>query len=182
MLKLSETPPLKSPQDRPIDDFAGHWWVGHTKARFEKTFAWDLLEMGVAYFLPMVERVKISGGRKRRVLMPLFPSYVFFCGADEDRHRALRTNRLCQTIDVADQRRLVAELSAVEQALAGQAELDPYPHAAVGTRCRVKAGAFKGLEGVVVQRTHRARLVLEVSMLGQGAVMEIDGDLLEPIG
>jgi len=52
----------------------------------------------------------------------------------------MTTNRLCTVIPVADQPRLVEELAAVERALAGDFSIDFYPHAAVGKRCRVKAG------------------------------------------
>ena len=65
------------------------------------------------------------------------------------------------------------------KALAGKAQLDPYPSLAVWRRCRIKAGAFHGLEGIVVRRDKLTRIVLQVSILGQGAAMEIDGDLLE---
>src|SRR4029450_3809103 len=122
------------------------------KARFEKAFAFDLLARRVPYFLPMVERVRMSGGRKRRGLMPLFPGYVFFRGTPEDRYRALLTDRLCRVIDVTDQGRAAGELGALQRALAGGAALDPSPFAAVGRRCRVSAGPFEGLEGVVVRR------------------------------
>jgi transcription antitermination factor NusG len=106
---------------------------------------------------------------------------VFFCGTDEDRYRAMTTNRLCQTIDVPDQGRLIRELLSIERALAGKVTLDPYPFAAVGQRCRIKAGPFEGTEGVVIQRDRLWRLVLQVSILGQGASMEVDADLLEPL-
>jgi transcription antitermination factor NusG len=182
VLKMIENPPAVLPGTETLVDLAGRWWVGHTKSRFEKAFAWDLMHRGIGYFLPMVERVRVSGGRKRRVMAPLFPSYVFFCGSDEDRYEAMTTNRLCQALDVLDQETLVNELAAIEKALAGKAELDPYPFAAVGQRCRITAGPFLGLEGVVVQRNGTARLVLEVSMLGQGAALEIDASLLEAVG
>ena len=39
-----------------------------------------------------------------------------------------------------------------------------------------------GLVGTVARRDKLARLVLEVSMLGQGASLEIECDLLEPTG
>jgi len=181
MLKLAENPPIVPPQHQSVLEMSGRWWVGHTKARFEKSFAWDLLRAGVAYFLPMVERVRVSGGRKRRVMMPLFSSYVFFCGDDDARYAAMTTNRLCRTLEVTDQPALTAELAAIEKALAGKAVLDPYPHAAVGRRCRVAAGPFRGLEGVVVHRNRLAKIVLEVHMLGQGAMMEIEADLLEAV-
>jgi ABC-type protease/lipase transport system fused ATPase/permease subunit len=37
------------------------------------------------------------------------------------------------------------------------------------------------LEGIVIDRSKQARIVLQIDILGQGAVMEIDADLLEPI-
>jgi len=181
MLKAADNPPIVSPLVSRLADLDGRWWVAHTRPRCEKAFAWDLIRRSIGYFLPLARRVRMSGGRKRRVLMPLFPSYVFFCGREEDRYAAMTTNRVCQTIEVADQSRLAEELTAIETALAGQADLDLYPFAAAGQRCRVTAGPFQGVEGVVVQRSRQARLVLQVTILGQGACLEIDADVLEPV-
>ena len=180
MLKLWENPPILSPEVQSLAELCGQWWVGHTRPRCEKAFAWDLLRSGIRYFLPMIERVRVSGGRKRRVLLPLFASYVFFRGDEADRAGAVRTNRLCGIIEVPDQQKLTCELVAIEKALLGKAQLDPYPFAAVGQRCRIRSGVFKGLEGVVIRRDKVACLVLEISMFGQGAAMEIGADLLEP--
>ena len=181
MLKIADNPPVLFPDNGGLAELPGRWWVAHTKSRFEKAFAKDLLGHGIGYFLPMIEEVRVSGGKKRRVVMPLFSGYVFFCGTDEDRYTAMTTNRLCQTIDVPDQDGLVSELVAIERGLSGRAQLDPYPFAAVGARCRVKSGPFRDIQGVVIYRNRVARLVLQVSILGQGAVMEIDTCLLEPV-
>ena len=128
----------------------------------------------------MVLRVRVSGGRKRKVMAPLFPGYVFFCGDHDARYKAMATNRLCQTIEVREQETLLGELTFIERALVNKAVLDPYPYAAVGKRCRIKAGPFRDLEGVVIQRSKATKLVLQVSILGQGAAMEIEPELLEP--
>ena len=180
MLKLDDNPPVTHPE-RPLAEIAGRWFVGHTKARFEKAFAWDLLRADVAYFLPMVEKVSFSGGRKRRGMMPLFAGYVFFAGDDETRLTAMKTNRFCQVIPAPDQAGLLLELSSLQKALESKAMLDPYPYAAVGRRCRITAGPFEGVEGIVVQRPGICKLVLQVSMLGQGAAMEIDAAVVESI-
>ena len=181
MLKPSDNPPIRSPGVDSLRQLEGTWWVAHTKSRFEKAFAWDLLRQGIGYFLPLIERVRISGGKKRRVFLPLFASYVFFCGDEEVRYATMRTDRVCKTIEVADQETLVAELAAVEKALSSQATLDPYPHTAVGRRCRITAGPLQGIDGVVVRRHKLARIVLTVGILGRGAAVEIDADLLESI-
>lgn len=181
MLKLADNPPIISPQNVSLRDMKGPWWIAHTKARFEKAFAFDLLRREIGYFLPLIQRVKISGGKKRHLMLPLFPSYVFFCGDAEDRYAALATNRLCRVIETTDQAGLLDELSGLETALARKAVLDPYPFAAIGRRCRVRSGPFEGIEGTVIERDGPTRLVLQVKMLGQGASMEIDADLLEAV-
>lgn len=181
MLKPSDNPPIIYPEDALGEAQHGQWWVGHTKSRFEKAFAWEMHKRQVPFFLPMVERVTISGGKKRRVMQPLFPGYVFFQGTGETRYEALLTDRLCQVIEVPQQQLLLDELRSLNIVLGQKATLDLFPFAAVGRRCRVRGGPFEGAEGIVVAREDaKARFVLQISILGQGASLEIDGDLLEP--
>jgi transcription antitermination factor NusG len=180
LLKLSDNPPILHPGEAVFAPSNQRWWVAHTKARFEKSFAWDLHAKCIAYFLPLIDRYSVSGGKKRKTMVPLFPSYVFFRGDEMARYTALTTGRLCRVIEISDQQGLMDELSAVYRALDGKAVLEPYPTAAVGERCRITAGPFQGMEGVVVRVNDTARLVLQVGILGQGASMEIDADLVEP--
>ncbi len=180
MLKVSENPPLLSPGCETLVQLDGRWWIAHTKARSEKALAWDLLKRRIGYFLPLAQRVYFSGGKKRRVLLPLFPSYLFFCGSVDDRYAAMRTDRVARTLEVPDQAGLVAELAAVERVLR-QATLEPYPCFPAGRRCRIVAGAFAGVEGIVVRQQSSTRIVLKVSAIAIGASMEIDSDLLEPV-
>lgn len=182
MLKPQDNPPmLWAPgkgTDR-IDLMAGPWWVAHTRARFEKAFVVDLQAREVGYFLPMVEKIRFSGGRKRKVLLPLFPGYVFFCGSEEDRIRALETNRLCQVLPVLDRDRLVAELGQLNLALGAGADLELCQELEIGRRCRVTSGPFQGIEGTLSGFGLHTRLILEVGMLGRGAKLEIDRSLVE---
>jgi transcription antitermination factor NusG len=182
MLRLSDNPAILTPEAQSLTELNGTWWVAHTKARFEKAFAWDMFNHGIGYFLPMREKIIFSGGRKRHVMVPLFTSYVFICGTELDRYTALTTNRLCQTIEVVDQDSLIHELTTIEKALLSKAIIDHYPRLPVGRHCRIISGPMMGTEGVVIERKDtKARIVLEVTILGQGAVVEIDSDLLEPI-
>lgn len=182
MLKLSENPAILTPQIQSLTELIGTWWVAHTKARFEKAFAWDMLGHGIGYFLPMRKKIFFSGGRKRHAMIPLFSSYVFICGTESDRYKAMTTNRLYQMIDVIDQDNFVRELSGIENALLSDAIVDQYPYLPVGNRCRIISGPMKGSEGVIIERRDdKARMVLEVTILGQSAVVEIDSDLLAPV-
>jgi len=42
MRKFSDNPPILSPGVDSLTELTGQWCVAHTRARFEKAFAWEL--------------------------------------------------------------------------------------------------------------------------------------------
>ena len=181
MLKKSENPPISWPEAVSIRDFAGHWWIAHTKSRNEKALANSLVSKEISYFLPMNWNVRRQKGRTIRSLLPLFPGYLFFNGDENARLEVLRTNRVANILMVEDQERLVGELFQIEVALKSGAELKPHKYIDVGQTCRVKAGPLADIEGIVIQTHGHAKLVLKVDMLGQAASVEIETDMIEVV-
>ncbi len=181
MLKASENPPINWPEEQSIYDFAGIWWVAHTKSRNEKALANDLIRKNINYFLPMSWKIRHQRGRKIRSLLPLFSGYVFFCGNENQRLELLRTNRVANVIIVKDQQKLLSELVQIEQALKAGVPLAPHKYVRKGQLCRVTAGPLADLQGVVVITKNAARLVLQIDMLGQAASVEVDADMIEVV-
>ncbi len=134
MLKPSENPPITWPAVKSIRDFAGLWWVAHTKSRNEKALAQDLIRKDISYFLPMSWNVRRRKQRTIRSLLPLFSGYLFFCGNENHRVELLRTNRVANLIEVKDQQRLLDELLQIEQALQAGAPLAPHSYIKAGQR------------------------------------------------
>jgi transcriptional antiterminator RfaH len=181
MLKESENPPISWPEDKDIADFAGRWWVAHTRSRNEKALAWESLHRNVSYFLPMSWKVRRHRGRKMRSLLPLFSGYLFFCGEDAQRLEILRTNRVANILEVKDQVRFIDELSQIEKAIRAGVALRPHKYLNMGQLCRVIAGPLADLQGIIVTTRADTRLVLQVDMLGQATSVEMDIDLVEPV-
>ena len=179
MLKLTENPPITWPEGKSIADFIGCWWVAHTKSRNEKALAHDLISKSISYFLPMSWKVRKQKGRTMRSLLPLFGSYLFFCGDENQRLETLRTNRVANIIEVKDQHRLLHELSQIERALKTGAPLEPHKYLKTGQRCRVIAGPLADLNGIVVKTKTVMRLVLQIDILGKATSVEIDADMIE---
>jgi len=179
LLKISENPPVIWPEEKTIRDFTGQWWVAHTKSRNEKALAHDLIGKSVNYFLPMTWKVQRKSRRTIRSLLPLFGGYLFFCGKENARIEALRTNRVANVIEVKDQKKLVDELVQIEQALRAGAPLVPHKYLKAGQHCRVIAGPLMDLQGLIVRAKNATRLVLQVDMLGQAASVEMDMDMIE---
>ena len=162
-----------------VDSFIGRWWVLHTKARNEKAVAAALGRLRIQHFLPLVQLTRTCGGRVRRTEIPLFPGYVFLCGGPEDRLAALKTNRIANVLDVADQKQLKYDLHHISRAVQGDEPIDLYPGLRTGCRCRVTSGSLSGLEGVVIRRRGLWRVYVGIDFLGQSAELEIDPAMLE---
>lgn len=167
--------------DNPHDPVERHWMVLHTRARQEKAVARHLAAAGVKHDLPLVERITITRGRKHQAEIPLFTGYVFLKGEKQDAYDAISTKRVASFIEVRDEARLEEELRQIHEAIASGLPIEEFTQLAVGQRARVTKGPLLGTEGVVIEEARRTRLVLHVEILGQGASVEIERDLLELI-
>lgn len=164
----------QSPEER-------RWVVFHTKARQEKAFARQLVSMDIPFFLPLVNKQNLIRGRKVSSYVPVFGGYIFLFVSEEERVKALTTNRTTSMLEVVDQEQLVQDLQNVERLIQVDAPLTVESRLIAGQRVRIKAGPMEGLEGVVEKRRGQSVLYVSVTMLQQSATMEIDDYLLEPI-
>jgi transcription antitermination factor NusG len=181
-MRFAETDSCPNPSDLlPIDALVGQWWLVHTKARNEKALATDLEKKRIQYFLPLARLKRRYGGRTTEVELPLFPSYLFLCGDEEDRYATLMTHRAAAVIGVQNQAQLRMELRHVYRLTMSQEPVDLYPGIRQGRRCRVVRGCLAGLEGVVLRRRDICRVYVGVEALGQSAELEVDPSLLEVI-
>ena len=180
-MTTANNPPITYPDDIQLEQFAGKWWVAHTKPRQEKALAMDLFRSGRAYFAPMYTSVRRSKGRSWKAVLLLFPGYVFLCGTETDRLFALQTNRVANIIEVSDQAKLVDELSQIHKLLESGLAVSSRDSLQKGAICRIRTGPLGGLEGRIERHKGKARFVVNVSILGQAAMVEIDADLLEPV-
>jgi transcriptional antiterminator RfaH len=147
----------------------------HTKTRQEKAVARCLVAFQIPFYLPLVKkRTKYSGGHVEVTYIPLFASYVFMFGSDEERVRALSTNRVAQTVWVDDQNRLGFELRQLRQLLLTEVPLTVEPRLTPGEHVRVQRGPLSGIEGVVLKGDGGKRLLVAVSLLQQGISVDIE--------
>ncbi len=157
------------------------WWALYTKARQEKAIARDLFVRRVPFYLPLVNKTLIYGRRCIPSSVPLFAGYVFLCGTEEERGIALATNRVSRVIPVGDPERLRKDLRQLARLIDAKVPLTVESRLEPGDHVRVKRGPFEGMEGTVLRRQGRTQLVVSVDFLKQGASVQIDDFLLEPL-
>src|SRR5690606_40964625 len=63
------------------------WYALYTKPRNEKKVADGLAKLGIEVYCPMVIQVRQWSDRKKKVELPLIPSYVFVRLEEKERER-----------------------------------------------------------------------------------------------
>jgi transcriptional antiterminator RfaH len=157
------------------------WMVLYTKARQEKALARDLLRREIPFYLPVVKRNWVRQGRRRSSYAPLFAGYVFLYGSEAERIASLTTNHISRVLVVPDPGRLIQDLQHLRHLIASDAPLTVESRLTPGRRVRVRQGPFAGIEGTVLARRGKTRLLVSVNFLQQGASVQIDDFQLEPL-
>jgi transcription antitermination factor NusG len=145
----------------------------------------ELTDRNVEVFLPMREIISRWKDRKKRIWIPLFPSYIFINHIDtpENRYRILNIPGAVRFVGHEGHAEPIPEdqILYVRQFLESSIAIDPYPYMQVGTRVEVIAGPLKGIHGMLVEKRGRFRFVLQVDLIRQAVSVEIDASDVRPL-
>ena len=164
------------------------WYALYTRSRHEKRDAEALEERGFDVYLPVVPRVSDWHDRKKTVLWPLFPGYVFVRFRPEDVTRVLAIPGSVQVIGVAGRPAAIPDeeienvrLFASRLEETGGEVPSPTPSVELGERVLVHAGPFAGVRGVVLEHRGVERVLIQIglSVIGQALRIELDTENLE---
>ena len=129
------------------------WYALRTRSRHEKRVWAQIDRQGIEVFLPLIGRRSRWKDRTVQVQFPLFPGYCFAHFAWQDRLRVLTAPGVVEVLGAGG----------------------------CGVPVAVRRGLFQGLRGIMVRKANRARLIIAVSLIRQGASVEIDADDVIPV-
>jgi transcription antitermination factor NusG len=160
-----------------------HWYAVYTCPRHEKSVALQMERQHVPSFLPLYKSVRRWKDRRKQLELPLFPGYVFVQLALKDRLQVLQTSGVVQLVSVNGKPAPLADLEveALRTALARNIVAEPHPYLRLGRRVRVGNGPLAGLEGILVRRKDRFRVVLSVHLIERSVAVEVDESEIQPV-
>ncbi len=166
----------------PVEYFESHWYAAYTCARHEKRVAEQLEQRRVEIFLPLYESVRQWKDRRVRVQLPLFPGYVFVRLALRDRLRVLQVPSVVRLVGFNGHPTPLPdpEIQSIQTYLARNYRLEPHAYLRPGRRARVKSGPLQGLEGTVLRKKNRFRIVISLELIMRSVAVEMDDFDLEP--
>ncbi len=159
------------------------WYAAYTRANHERRVAAQLAERGVENLLPQYESVRKWKDRRIRLQLPLFPGYVFVHLVLQKRLQVLQVPGVASLVSFAGNVVPIpdAELTRIRGLLNKGLRAEPHPFLTAGRRVRVCYGPFEGMEGIVVRRKNRSRLVISLEAIQRAFALDIQEEILEAI-
>jgi transcription antitermination factor NusG len=159
------------------------WYAAYTSANHEKRVAEQMGVREVEHFLPLCASVRRWKNQRVTLERPLFPGYVFVRMALRDRLRVQTIPGVARLVGFGQTPAALPdeELEALRTSLGSGIRAVPHPLLTVGRQVRVKCGPLAGLQGILVKRKNRARLVISVELIHRAMVVEIEETDLDPV-
>lgn len=159
------------------------WYAAYTCPRHEKYVAQQLVQRHIGAFLPLYSSVRRWKDRRKRLELPLFPSYVFVQMTEGNRIDILRLPGVVQFVCFQGKPAAIApaEIEALRRGATGSVVVQPHPYLKEGRKIRIVSGPMIGTEGIFVRRKHQTRLVISISLIQRSVAMEISEAEVEAV-
>jgi transcription antitermination factor NusG len=159
------------------------WFAIQTLPRHEKAVSEQLRCEKIECLLPLNIRVHKWSDRNQAVSLPVFPGYAFV-RLNEDRRERIRVLRKPGVVRFVGNSHgpipLAAhEIEHIRQLMENKVNCEPHPFLKAGQRVRVRNGALRGVEGILLRETGKERLILSISLIQRSLSIQIEGYDLE---
>jgi len=134
-------------------------------------------------FLPKMEVWSKRKDRRKRIMIPMFPGYLFVELASVDNQtkvsvlktfgvvRILGKPRSADPIPVPD-----AKIDAIQRIVRSKVEVQQLQYPKVGEPARIVDGPFKGVEGLVIRTDYEKELfVIAIELLQRSVAIKLEG-------
>ncbi|MEW5977960.1 MAG: UpxY family transcription antiterminator [Acidobacteriota bacterium] len=159
------------------------WYAVYTRSRHEQIVKRQLDHKGVEGFLPVYHKISQWKDRRKVIEMPLFPGYLFVHIPLLGRVEVIKSFGVvnlvgdgCTPLPVPEE-----QILRIRQFVETGLKADPHPYLRIGQKVRILDGPLTGIEGILLRKKNRSRLILSVDLIERSLAVEIDSWKIERI-
>ena len=165
------------------------WFAVHTKSRHEDKAYAGLLQKGHNAFLPKMEVWSKRKDRRKKILLPMFPGYLFVelpLPGEEKRLGVLKTFGVVKILGNPTTSELIPvpdeKIDAIRKIIHSKVEIQHFQYPKVGESARIVDGPFRGVEGLVVGTDYKKELfVITIELLQRSVAIKLEGFQIEKV-
>jgi transcription antitermination factor NusG len=160
-----------------------NWFAVFTLPRHEKRVEAHFHLRKIENFLPLYQRERQwKDGSRGMLQLPLFSNYIFARIGRDGRVPVLKVPGVRFIVGFGPEPTPIPD-SYIHWLRAGLRErkIELYPYLTVGARVRIRSGLMAGMEGVLLRKKNRLRVVLTLAMIMRSVTVEVDIEDIEPV-
>jgi transcriptional antiterminator NusG len=142
-----------------------------------------LLQKSIHSFLPKMEIWSKRKDRRKKIMIPMFPGYLFVESANLDNYVRLdivKTFGVVQILGKARGAEPIAvpdeKIDAIQRIIESRVEVQQLQYPKVGEPARIMDGPFKGVEGLVISTDFAKELfVISIDLMQRSVAIKLEG-------
>jgi transcriptional antiterminator NusG len=159
------------------------WYAVHTRSRHEDRVHLGLIQKAFHAFFPKMEVWSKRKDRRKKILIPMFPGYLFVELSSLDNIttvdvlktfgvvRILGKPRGAEPLPIPDEK-----IDAIQRIVQSKVEVQQFQYPKVGEPARIIDGPFKGVEGLVIKTDYEKELfVIAIELLQRSVAIKLEG-------
>jgi len=159
------------------------WYALRTRSRHEKLVRDQLDRQGIEPLLPTVKRLSQWKDRKKEIETPLFSGYCFVRFGQQEKLPVQQVLGVVEIVGSGHRPEPIPdrEIEALKTLMTSVLPFDPHPYLHEGMAVEVVRGPLQGVQGILLRKEKRHRLVLGIRLIQQAAAVEIDVNDVAPV-
>ncbi|MBN1664809.1 MAG: UpxY family transcription antiterminator [Deltaproteobacteria bacterium] len=165
------------------------WYAVHTRSRHEDKVYAGLTNKSIHAFLPKIEVWSKRVDRRKKILVPMFPGYLFvelFSLDNETKLNVLKTGGVVRILGKAHGHDPIAvpdeKIDAISRLIKSKVEVQHFQYPKIGEPAKILSGPFSGIEGVVLSTDYEKELfVISIDLLQRSVAIKLEGFQLAKI-
>ena len=159
------------------------WYAVHTRSRHEEQVHIGLTQKAFHAFLPKIEVWSKRKDRRKKILIPLFPGYLFVELStlnNEVKVEVLKTFGVVRILGKSPGSEPLPvpddKIDAIRRIVQSRVEVQQLQYPKVGEPARIIDGPFKGVEGLVIRTDYEKELfVIAIELLQRSVAIKLEG-------
>jgi transcription antitermination factor NusG len=159
------------------------WYAIHTKSRHEDKVHTGLGNKSLHAFLPKIEVWSKRVDRRKKIMVPMFPGYLFvelFSLDNQTKLDVLKTVGVVRLLGKPQGHEPIAvpddKIDAIKRLIQSKVEVQHFQYPKVGEPAKITSGPFSGIEGVVVGTDYEKELfVISIELLQRSVAIKLEG-------
>jgi transcription termination/antitermination protein NusG len=159
------------------------WYAIHTRSRHEDRVFLGLTQKSFTAFLPKLEVWSKRKDRRKKIMIPMFPGYLFVELPRMDNVIKLDVLKTFGVVHILGKPHGLEpipvpddKIDAIRRIVDSKVEVQQFQYPKVGEPARIVDGPFKGVEGHVLRTDFEKELfVIEIEILQRSVAIKLEG-------